>query len=104
MLLFANASRVLAEQHMTEAEDALRLANVRVIQSARVPQRPNKTGMLIVIAGVLLGIVSASLWAVRDLAIHPTLLTPEGLAHATGLPVLGVFARSATRHQIIPGV
>jgi uncharacterized protein involved in exopolysaccharide biosynthesis len=101
---FANASRVLAEQHMTEAEDALRLANVRVIQSARVPQRPNKTGTLVVIAGALLSIVSASLWAVRDLVIRPTLLTPEGLAHAAGLPVLGVFTRSTAPHRVIPAV
>jgi uncharacterized protein involved in exopolysaccharide biosynthesis len=99
---FANASRVLAEQHMTEAEDALRLANVRVIEAARVPQRPNETGTLVMIAGILFGIVSASSWMIVGPAIRQTLLTPEGLAHATGLPVLGVFTRGAPLHQTFP--
>jgi len=99
---FANASRVLAEQHMTEAEDALRLANVRVIEPARVPQRPTKTGILVMIAGTLLGILSASLWMVAGLAIRPTLLTAEGLAGATGLPVLGVFTRGISPQQTYP--
>ena len=89
---FANASRVQDEQRISEAEDALRLATVRVIQAARVPQRPAPIAVLTVIAGVFLGLVFACGWVFARFTIRPTFLTPEGLAAATGLPVLGVFA------------
>jgi uncharacterized protein involved in exopolysaccharide biosynthesis len=59
---FANASRIQDEQRMTEAEDALRLANVRVIQPALVPQRPAPIPLLVIIAGTLLGALSACAW------------------------------------------
>jgi uncharacterized protein involved in exopolysaccharide biosynthesis len=88
---FASASQVLAEQRMTEAEDALRLANVRVIQPARIPLQALPIPMLITAAGTLIGALSASLWCIAGVIVRPTFLTPEGLAHATGLPVLGVF-------------
>ena len=88
---FASASRVQDEQRMTEAEDALRLANVRVIQSATVPQRPAPIPLLVVIAGALLGALAAGGWLLVRYAGTPTFLTPEALAAATGLPVLGVF-------------
>ncbi len=89
---FANASRVQDEQRISEAEDALRLATVRVIQAARVPQRPAPLALLTVIGGVFLGLVFAGGWVIARFSIRPTFLTPEGLAAATGLPVLGVFA------------
>jgi uncharacterized protein involved in exopolysaccharide biosynthesis len=93
---FASASQVQDEQRMTEAEDALRLANVRVIQAAQVPQRPAPTPLLIVIAGALLGALAAIAWLLAGFSLRPTFLTPEGLAAATGLPVLGVFPADHT--------
>jgi len=88
---FESASQVLAERQMTEAEDALRLANVRVIQPARAPLHAAPIPLLVVIAGTLLGALGACLWCISSVFIRPTLLTVEGLGHATGLPVLGVF-------------
>jgi uncharacterized protein involved in exopolysaccharide biosynthesis len=89
---FDNASQVLAEQHMTEAEDALRLANVRVIQPARTPLRAAPIPLFVVLAGGLLGAVAGSFWCVAAFLFRPTVMTEDGLAHAIGLPVLGVFA------------
>lgn len=88
---FANASRIQDEQRMTEAEDALRLANVRVIQPALVPQRPAPTPLLVIIAGALLAALSSGAWLLLRYAARPTFLTEAALAAATGLPVLGVF-------------
>jgi uncharacterized protein involved in exopolysaccharide biosynthesis len=92
---FAAASRVLAEQRLTEAEDALRMANVRVIQPARPPLRQTATRLLICLASVLLGAMAATLWFLVGYAARPTFLTGEGLAYATGLPVLGVFSAAS---------
>jgi uncharacterized protein involved in exopolysaccharide biosynthesis len=88
---FITANRVMAERHLTEAEDTLRLANVRVIEAAHVPQRPGPLKLLLVMAGVLFGLVSAVTFLVWSFAARPTFLTPHGLSHATGLPVLGAF-------------
>ncbi len=97
---FASASQVLAEQRMTEAEDALRLANVRVIQPARIPLHAAPVPLLITIAGTLFGALAASLWCIAGFIVRPTFLTPEGLAHATGLPVLGVFPTQTEERTI----
>ncbi|MEJ0047286.1 MAG: hypothetical protein WDN04_15100 [Rhodospirillales bacterium] len=94
---FAAASRVLAEQRLTEAEDALRMANVRVIQPARAPQRPTATRKLICLASVLLGGLVAGIWFLLGYVVRPTFLTADGLAYATGMPVLGMFSSSARR-------
>ncbi len=100
---FQHASQVLAEQHMTEAEDALRLANVRVIQPARMPLRAAPIPLLVTFAGGLLGAVAASCWCVAGFLLRPTVLTEEGLAHVIGLPVLGVFpAGSAPTPAHVP--
>jgi uncharacterized protein involved in exopolysaccharide biosynthesis len=89
---FASASRVQDEQRMTEAEDALRLATVRVIQAARTPQHPAAIPLMTLIAGIFLGAMGAAGYVVGKFTMRPTFLTPEGLAAATGLPVLGIFA------------
>ncbi len=89
------ASRILAERHMTEAEDASRLANVRVIQPAVPPQSPRATPLLVIAAGMLLGGLCACGWVVVAFMRRPVFLTSEGLQAATGLPVLAVFERVA---------
>jgi len=88
---FATASRVLDEQRMVEAEDSLRLANVRVIQAALTPQHPAPIPFLVIVAGALLGGFVACFWLVAGYVMRPTFFTPEGLQAATGLPVLAVF-------------
>jgi capsular polysaccharide biosynthesis protein len=94
---FAAASRAAAEQRLTEAEDARRLANVRIIQPARVPQRPTWTKPLMCIAGALLAALAAICWFIVSFITSDVFLTEAGLAYATGLPVLGVFPRVAGR-------
>ncbi len=86
------ASRILAERHLSEAEDASRLANVRVIQPAVPPQTPRATRLLVIAAGLLLGGATACGWVVAAFIRRPVFLTGDGLAAATGLPVLAVFS------------
>ncbi len=90
---FTSASRAAAEQRLTEAEDERRLVNVRVIQPARIPQRPTWTKVLICIAGLFIAGLSAAGWLVFSFARGSTFLTAEGLAYATGIPVLATFPR-----------
>jgi uncharacterized protein involved in exopolysaccharide biosynthesis len=91
---FATASRILADRHISEAEDRLRLANVRVIQPASVPQKPRALPLLVILAGGVLGVLAAFGRIVGDFVLHPVFLTGEGLALASGLPVLAVFGRN----------
>jgi uncharacterized protein involved in exopolysaccharide biosynthesis len=88
---FVAANHAAAEQQLTEAEDARRLANVRIIQPARIPQHPTTLKLLICAAGLLLGGLFAVFWLVFKFTTETTFLTAAGLATATGLPVLGVF-------------
>ncbi len=67
--------------------------NVRVIQPARTPQLPTWTKALICVAGFFMAALSAAGWLVFRFAGDSTYLTAEGLAYATGLPVLAVFPR-----------
>ncbi len=90
---FATAQHVVQEQTLTEAEDARRLANVRILQPARIPAYPTLTKLLIRLAGVVLGFAAGFGWLLCSFAFETTVLTEAGLAHATQLPVLAVFKR-----------
>ena len=92
---YRDASRILAERHLSEAEDASRLANVRVIQPAMVPQTPRALPLLVLAAGLILGLIAAAGWVLVRFVSRPVFLTGEGLASASGLPVLAVFTRGA---------
>ncbi len=87
------ASRIVAERHLSEAEDARRLANVRVIQPAMAPQSPRATPLLVIAAGIVFGGLTAFGWVVVAFMRRPVFLTGEGLEAASGLPVLAVFER-----------
>ncbi len=87
------ASRIVAERHLSEAEDARRLANVRVIQPAMAPQSPRATPLLVIAAGLVFGALTAFGWVVVAFLRRPVFLTGEGLEAASGLPVLAVFER-----------
>jgi uncharacterized protein involved in exopolysaccharide biosynthesis len=89
---FAAASSAVAEQKLAEAEDARRLANIRIIQPARVPRHPTWTKLLICLGGFVGGAMAASAWLIFRFVTRATFYTAAGLAHASGLPVLGIFA------------
>ncbi len=88
-----DASRVLADRHLTEAEESTRLARVRVIQPAATPQSPRATRPMIVAAGLVLGLLAACADMLIRFVRRPVVLTGEGLETASGLPVLAVFVR-----------
>ena len=88
---YASSSRAASEQQLIEAEDTRRLANVRIIQSARVPQHQTATKLLICLAGLIFGLLTSLGWLVWRFLSEATFLTAAGLEHATGLPVLEVF-------------
>jgi uncharacterized protein involved in exopolysaccharide biosynthesis len=92
---FTASSRILAERHLTESEDALRLANVRVIQQALVPQKPRPIPLLVIAAGFVFGGLAAFARVVAAFVLRPVFLTAEGLDYASGIPVLAVFTREA---------
>jgi uncharacterized protein involved in exopolysaccharide biosynthesis len=97
---FRTASRILAERHLTESEDALRLANVRVIQPALVPQKPRPIPLLVIAAGFVFGGLAALGRVVASYVLHPVFLTGEGLECATGVPVLAVFRAGAEEEAL----
>jgi uncharacterized protein involved in exopolysaccharide biosynthesis len=92
---YASTSRAASEQSLSEAEDARRFANVRIIQPARVPPHETLTRLLICLAGLVLGGLAAGVWLMLDFAGRSTFLTAAGLEHASGIPVLAVFQRDA---------
>jgi len=97
---FRTASRILAERHLTESEDALRLANVRVIQPALVPQKPRPIPLLVIAAGFVFGGLAALVRVIAGYVLHPVFLTGEGLEFATGIPVLAVFGARADEEEL----
>jgi uncharacterized protein involved in exopolysaccharide biosynthesis len=88
---YASTSRAASEQSLTEAEDARRLANVRIIQPARVPMHQTATKLLICLAGLVVGGMAALAWLLARFVGSATFLTAPGLEYASGLPVLAVF-------------
>ena len=96
--VYRETDRMLAERRLSESEDARRLANVRVIQAASVPQTPRALPLLVIAAGFLLATLAACGWIVAMFMIRPVFFTGEGLAVA-GLPVLAVFSRTGERAQ-----
>jgi uncharacterized protein involved in exopolysaccharide biosynthesis len=97
---FASASRASGEQKLTEAEDERRLANIRIIQSARIPQRPTWTKALICLSGIVTAGIAAWSYLILRFVITTTFLTAAGLAHATGVPVLAVISGPAQRRAV----
>jgi uncharacterized protein involved in exopolysaccharide biosynthesis len=96
---FASASRIFADRHLSESEDLLRLANVRVIQPAIVPQIPRPLRLLVIGAGFVLAAFAALVRVIARFVLHPVFLTGEGLELATGLPVLAVFTRPDKKRE-----
>ena len=87
----AAQNRVLTARQLTEAEDSLRLAKVRVIQPARIPVRPGLLPLLVAAAGLLLAVVATAVRVAGSFMLRGTIWTPEGLTMATGLEILAVF-------------
>jgi uncharacterized protein involved in exopolysaccharide biosynthesis len=92
---FTSASRILADRHLSESEEMLRLTKVRVIQPALVPQSQRPIPLLVIAAGFVFGVFAAFGRVVLAYTLYPVFFTSEGLEQATGIPVLAVFAREA---------
>jgi uncharacterized protein involved in exopolysaccharide biosynthesis len=95
---FRTASRILAERSLSEAEEARRLANIRVIQPALVPQIPRPWPALLIAGGLLFGALGALARITGRFVLREVFLTGEGLQAATELPVLAVFP--GNRHDL----
>ena len=95
--IYRDTGRIFAERRLSEAEDARRLANVRVIQPAAVPQTPRALPLLVIAAGLALGTLAACAWTVAIFMFRPVFFTGEGLAAAAGVPVLAVFTKPPER-------
>ncbi len=87
----AAQSRLLSARHVTEAEDQLRTARVRMIQPARVPTRPEPLRILVALAGALLAFLTTVARVAGSFMLADTIWTADGLALATGLDVLAEF-------------
>ena len=98
---YRTSQRILAERHLSEAEDARRLANVRVIQPAVPPQLPRPTPSLVIAGGFILACLTGAGWIVAGYLRRPVFLTREGLASATDLPVLAVFERTREKEAVL---
>jgi uncharacterized protein involved in exopolysaccharide biosynthesis len=97
-----SSSRILAARQLTEAEDALRFTRVRVIQAARIPQRPRTFPLLVIAAGFLMALLAAAGRLVAGFMLHETFFTAQGVEFACGLDVLAVFPEKseATRFSL----
>jgi uncharacterized protein involved in exopolysaccharide biosynthesis len=93
---YRETSRILADRSLSEAEDSRRLANVRIIQRAALPQKPRPLPLIVIGAGFVFGVLGALGWLVAAFAVRPVFMTGEGLEAATGIPVLAVFKREMT--------
>jgi len=88
---FISAEKTLSDQRMTEAEDALRLINVRIVQHASLPYRQDGTRLAIMLCGSLCGLFSTFLFALRRFTQKLSVFETQSLQSLTGLPVLAVF-------------
>ena len=86
-------NKLLSERHLTEAEDALRFANVRVIQPARVPQAAQPLAIYIVASGILIGLMAAGVWVTCVFVRREVFLSEQALADHFRIPVLATFSR-----------
>ncbi len=88
-------NRLLSERHLTEAEDALRFANVRVIQPARIPQAASLIPIYIAASGFIMGIISAAASFTFVFIRRDVFLTADGLAEHFRIPVFAAFSLEA---------
>lgn len=100
---YASTAHVLAEQGLTEAEDALRLANVRLVQPATPPLSPMPWKILLALGGVFAGAAAGIGVVLVEYARRPLLFTADGVAQLCGLPVLGIFELGETQAAQPPG-
>ena len=96
----SNMNRLLSDRHLTEAEDALRFANVRVIQPARVPQASQPLPIYIIASGLLLGLLSAGLWITIVFVRREVFLTEVGLANHFQIPVFATFSQETLYREL----
>ncbi len=84
-------TRVLAERRVVEQIDAMRAANVRIVQPAEVPVRPRSLTLPILLAGTLLAGMAAAAAAVLGEALRNHIASAASLERTLGVPVLAVL-------------
>jgi uncharacterized protein involved in exopolysaccharide biosynthesis len=93
-------NRILAARRLTEAEDELRFARVRVIQAARTPQRPRPLPLFVIMAGAFLGTIAAAGGLMARFMFRQTFFTAPGVEFACGLDVLAVFPQTPGEREL----
>ncbi|HET6846066.1 MAG TPA: hypothetical protein VFH29_04485, partial [Anaerolineales bacterium] len=88
---FINVTQALQERRNREDLGARRAANVRTIEAADAPARPDRTRMVILLAGAFLSLVAAISTALLLHRFRGTYLDALTLQRDTSLPVLGTI-------------
>jgi polysaccharide biosynthesis protein PslE len=82
------ATKVLQERLVIEGMGSKKAANVRVIEPAEPPLKPERTRLIILVGGVMLSLLCGLLAAVLGDRFRRTFIAPERLEAELGLPVL----------------
>jgi uncharacterized protein involved in exopolysaccharide biosynthesis len=82
--------KIVTDRRVMEDVDANRQSSVRVIEEPRVPDRPQATRRLILIAGAIFALGAGAIVTLMSSFFRGFYLRPEALAVDTGLAVLAV--------------
>jgi polysaccharide biosynthesis protein PslE len=89
------ATKVLQERLVIEGMGSKKAANVRVIEPAESPLKPDRTRLVILAGGVMLSLLCGLLAAVLGERFRRTFIAPERLEAELGLPVLACVSPKA---------
>ncbi len=98
---FLGATRALQERRSMEDFGAKRAANVRTVEAAEAPNRPDRTRLLILVAGAFLALVAAVATALLLHRLRRTYLDAGTLQADTRLPVLASIAELGRPHPVL---
>jgi uncharacterized protein involved in exopolysaccharide biosynthesis len=85
---FQTVSKALADRQLLENVESKKASNVRVIQPAEAPDKPTKTRLIVLAAGVMLSLFIGALVAVLSNLFRRGYISPETLERRVGIPVL----------------
>lgn len=97
------AAKIRDERLVSESVQAARQPSVRVLQPPVIPALPRATRMLILEAGILLGLVGSLAIGLASHLFRRGYLVPEALEYDTGLPVLAsvsMHGPASLRHPL----
>jgi uncharacterized protein involved in exopolysaccharide biosynthesis len=93
---FIDATKALQERRNMEDLGARRAANVRTIEAAEAPTKPDRTRLAIMLAGTFLALVAVAVTALLRHFLRATYIDGGPLHRDTGVPVLGVIMEWST--------